>query len=81
MHNDIIRYNIFDVIYGLTQRLTLLEGIEPSIYRLTVGRLNHWAIGAQLSPAGFEPAHPEIADLKSAALDHSAMMTMVSFTV
>ena len=27
-------------------RITLPEGIEPSIYRLTVGRLNHWAMGA-----------------------------------
>ena len=25
---------------------TLPEGIEPSIFRLTVGRLNHWAMEA-----------------------------------
>ena len=57
------------------KKFTLPEGIEPSIYRLTVGRLNHWAMGAIVSPAGFEPAHPKIAELESAALDHSAMMT------
>ena len=60
---------------------TLPEGFEPSIYRflscicLTVGRLNHWAMGAMVSSAGFEPAHPKIAELETAALDHSAMMT------
>ena len=29
-------------------------------------------------PAGFEPAHPKIVDLKSTALDHSAIVAQIS---
>ena len=32
-------------------------------------------------PAGFEPAHPKITELKSVALDHSAMDTINSFSL
>ena len=49
-------------------------GIEPTILRLTVARINHYAIESMVSPAGFEPAHPKIPELKSDALDHSAML-------
>ena len=32
-----------------------------------------------VSPAGFEPALPKETDLKSVALDHSAIETLISF--
>ena len=34
-----------------------------------------------MTPAGFEPAHPKIDELKSSALDHSAMVSEMVFIV
>ena len=47
---------------------TLPEGFEPSISRLTVGRLNHLGHGSKVSPTGFEPVLREETDLESVAL-------------
>ena len=57
-------------------------GLEPIAFRLEVGRAIHCAKGAIIVlSAGFEPAHPKITELKSVALDHSAMIALNSFSL
>jgi hypothetical protein len=52
-----------------------LYGIRTHKYIFYYILSTTWPIRLNLSPAGFEPAHPKITELKSVALDHSAMMT------
>ena len=52
-------------------------GSNPRSPRYKHGALTNWAKGAVVTSAGFEPAHPKIIELKSIALDHSAMIPRV----
>ena len=52
-------------------------GSNPRSPRYKHGALTNWAKGAVVTSAGFEPAHPKIIELKSIALDHSAMMSIL----
>ena len=60
-------------------RTTLLGGFEPPIYRLTAGRLNHWANRAYASSRVRTCALHRETGLKPVALDHSAMDAFNSF--
>ena len=66
----------------IISRVRTCEGIEscrilsPTRYPLRYDKILLYVF-LIMTPAGFEPAHPKINELKSFALDHSAIVSVV----
>ena len=78
---DAINTDVYFFVYFFIDSRRRDSNSRPPAYKagaMTTMLLRHKNVTYCLPEVGFEPTHPKITELKSAALDHSAIQALVT---